>query len=221
MSQPEYGYQQAETRSPWHGSGGFPVHSSPVSSGPMGPSDQQFWRFNQVGSPGDYAPFQVDSMHPPPHPHNASPFAFSQQRPDQFLQQQARPMRSTSYGQIEGVTNNNGYPEGFHPSQSQGFPSMGHAPPSLAMQDATAMSVAPGPHSAPITQQHHIFMNPPSHYAISNELNHVSSTSMIQHPTYAGSWYHEPAHFAPVEEEQPEATARELPRYIAHTNHPG
>ena len=197
------------------------AHPPPMLPGPPSHPNQHYWRFNQSDSPGDFAPFHVEPMHPPPDPHNGHSFVIQQQRAEQiWQQQQQQPMRSMSYGQVEGIPSSDGYAGAFQANQQHHLPSMRDAPITLDVQSAEVMVGASGPHTAPIGPPHHMFIGQPHPATLAGDPNHANATFVGPHPGYPGNWYHD-SPFAPVEEEHHDPIARDSPKYIGRTHQPG
>ena len=210
----EYGYpQEAETRSPWAPSSGFGAPTSAPLPGPNGHPNQHDWRYNQAGPSGDFAPFPIASMQPPPAPQHAQTFSYAQQRPDETWQHHQQPVRSMSYSRVEGGLSNNGgpYSGSYQVDPSHHLSPIRHAPPTLDMQNASMMAQAPGPHSAPTGHPNHAFVNQSHPYVFQNAHDHAPSTSVAPHHPYPGSWYSGLPSFGSVQEEQ----------YMVRSHEPG
>lgn len=97
----EYGHQQqTDTPSKWYPS---EVSQTDIGSLPYAPSThegQQYWRPQQAVSLGNYSRFITPEHAPQPHSFQQS--AISYETPGHSGQQAQRPIRSMSYGEVEG-----------------------------------------------------------------------------------------------------------------------
>ncbi|KAK3713788.1 hypothetical protein LTR37_008274, partial [Vermiconidia calcicola] len=220
--------------SPWLPPGSF---SSPASGVALHHSHYMnpYLRYGQSDPSGDFAPFPLESMHPPQHQQDTRFMVYSQhERSDPVWPQQPREVRSMSYGQIEGIVANSEFSHGLQPGTSYHSGPLRHAPPTLEMQQAAMIAHAPGPSSAPIEQHHHFIVQPQS-YAYQHQTPHSIGVAMsspqayaphsmgtaISSPqAYAGPWYHEPSSFGPLQEEHHGASDPPA-QYAVQPHHPG
>lgn len=153
------------------------------------------WRIHS-SSAGDFAPFPVNSTTVSQSPQSANPFAFNTQRSDPIWQQSQQPLRSMSYGNVEGL-------HGNHTSYSTSLPSQAASlrfqPTPLHTTGANMMLQESSPHSAAMSMQQQT-MNRSNHY-IFHQNQAQTTAALPSHQAYGTNWYADPSTFGSLEEE--------------------
>ena len=215
--------QHADAPSLYAGPSGFrhPMSMSAPSTNDF--VDQGYWRQGAVGSPGDYAPFPFDSTTTPTAVRN--PYAFMNQPtnlmwpPSQQQQHQQQPVRSMSYGQIEGYAQNMGHYGDLQLGGLQQSSELRHIPPTLETH-AVMMAQAPGHHSAPIAQHAQSFMSQQNTYGMQQSPFQPAGSLPTTTQGYSGAYYDSSPQLSALHEEQ-SGSPGGLGRYTQHSSQPG
>ncbi|KAK5175054.1 uncharacterized protein LTR77_000191 [Saxophila tyrrhenica] len=212
-----------DSQSPWMGASGFQYPMSMPHPSANQFSEPNYYRQGLGASPGDYAPFPYNATTASANTQN--PYAFSQQRTNQFWshsqQQQQQQARSLSYSHAEGFGQNADPYLGLHfdevqqPSQSL----LRHAPPALEMQNASMIPHAQGPHSAPIAQHPHGFMD---QHAFSLQDSPFQSNSGLTstNPDFGGTFYRTSPQLGTLQENR-SISPGGTPIFAHHSSQPG
>ena len=179
-------HQQTDPSSPWIGAGGF--HDPASGAPPPAPdySGPQYWNQPTLPTSRGYASFSYDPMSAPSASQRAH--AYAMQRPDQMWSQhpQQPPMRSMSYGQIEG------YPHSMDPYSNvhnqMHAPHMTRPMPQPLEVPNTSM-MGPGPQSAPLRQDYQGYLNHQQQYAMQHGEFAPKLAVPSTDPGYAASYY--------------------------------
>lgn len=197
---PEHSYRPPDDhRMPWNAAEQYNSDHLPV----MASTPQDLWRYNQMRGSGDFAPFPSGSTRTPHLTQTAQNMSFIEQRDGAQWQQAQQPLRSMSYGNIEGMRGNGAvfgapYQSEFHAPQA---PLRPQQPPSSIDMNAPMMVQGTSPHTAPVGAQSLPPYAHPSSYAFSQDHSSATSTTFPAHPSYPGPWYSDPTSFGPLEEE--------------------
>ena len=199
----DYGYQPREaTRQTYAEPGEYDGTRHATIQGHSNDAQPAYWRFNQPSSnSGDFAPFPTapgTSIHGH---EDARSFSYVQQEESSRWQPTQQPVRSVSYGHIEGMSS--GYdPHAmtFAPDPRHQIPTMHYQPPALDVQGASGLAPAPGPHSAPVQPMHHYGQPSPYMYQHMDQ-SHPHNASMTAHPAFPPPWYSDPSGLGQMEEE--------------------
>lgn len=208
--------QQTGAQSPWFGSEGFQYPMSSIThSSPEFPA-HHYWRHNSITSPADYAPFpySFDATSTPPQTHNQNPYAFTQQRTDSMWPHpQQQPVRSMSFPHIEGYAQNMSQYGAFQQGAMHQPTAVRPLPPTLDIPNATTMTHAPAPRSAPIEQHPH------SLNAFSMQQGQYYPNGVHQVPNQSYQSYDSP-HLSSVREEQT-SPSNGSSKFAVQSTHPG
>lgn len=107
---------------------------------------QDFWRYNNVRAPVDFAPFPSGSPHAGHHPQYEPNSPFTEHRDSHQWPPPQQPLRSMSYGHVEHNVRNN---DAVFPFQQEFRPHPNHPPSSLNIH-SPMMTQPTGPQSAPV-----------------------------------------------------------------------
>lgn len=198
IHQPEFLYQAGETRPPWPSNELSPPQTAPGHAS-FGHPNEEYWRYDQRGPNGDFAPFPNDPIQPLP-PHNSHAFALPPPTSQHnWQQQQHQPVRAMSYPHSGGIipSTSSPYSPQYHADASNNMRYTANVPPTLEMQFSQYTTHGPGPHSAPAVEPPATFGGPPGPYGFQGDRSQPSNSALGPQSAYTGSWFSEPASYDP------------------------
>jgi hypothetical protein len=207
---------------PFAGASGF---RQPMSFSAPSPNNHSgYWHQHAMASPGDYAPFPNDltttsSTAPNPYAFTHQPTSMMWPPSNQHQQTQHQPVRSMSYGQIEGFGQNVSSYGDLHLGGLQQPAHLRQNPPTLEMQNASMMAQAPAPHSAPIAQHAQSFMDQQNAFGLQHSPFQQTGAPPSSTQSYSGTYYNTSPQLGVSQEERPESPGG-THSYIHHPSRP-